>query len=364
MPAFGVLSRYLARHFLFSLVLITVAILALVFTFETAELLRRAAAKPEATLDIVLRISLFKLPETLQRVLPFVILFSAQWALWRLTRSHELVIIRAAGLSVWQFLMPFLALVALSGALYLTLINPLGATMIGEYRRLETRYLNRITTLDISSAGLWLRQTDGDRSLLMHAEAAVQRDPLVLKPLMVLIYDSAGAYLGRLDAAEAVLRPDGWELRDVWRNEKDQALTRQDVVRLPTSLSESTIEDSLAPPTTVSFVAMPGFIRALEALGLPALRHRLEFHGLFAQPLLLLAMVLMAAVFSLRHIRQGGALTQGLMCLAAGATVFAMNSLVLALGGAQTLPVILAAWSIPMAALLATAAALFHLEDG
>ena len=47
-----------------------------------------------------------------------------------------------------------------------------------------------------------------------------------------------------------------------------------------------------------------------------------------------------------------------------GSTVFTLNNVVIALGANQTLPVILAAWAIPLAAMAAGNAALLYLEDG
>ena len=57
----------------------------------------------------------------------------------------------------------------------------------------------------------------------------------------------------------------------------------------------------------MSFWALPGFITLLEQSGFSAQRHRLHFNILLAQPFLFCAMVLVAATFSLRMQRRGGA---------------------------------------------------------
>ena len=45
-------------------------------------------------------------------------------AFWRLTRHNELVIVRTAGVSVWQFLMPAALVALLIGIVAVTIFNP------------------------------------------------------------------------------------------------------------------------------------------------------------------------------------------------------------------------------------------------
>jgi len=50
--------------------------------------------------------SLLKLPDIAQKLLPFAVLLGAIFAFSRMSRNHELVATRAAGVSAWQFLTP------------------------------------------------------------------------------------------------------------------------------------------------------------------------------------------------------------------------------------------------------------------
>jgi lipopolysaccharide export system permease protein len=75
-------------------------------------------------------------------------------------------------------------------------------------------------------------------------------------------------------------------------------------------------------------------------------------------------MVLLAAAFSLRHVRHGGTLTLVATGVAAGFALFILNKLVIMLGMSGTLPVVLAAWAPTGIAWMLGAAALLHLEDG
>ncbi len=357
------LNRYLGRQYLMWFLVFLGALAGIIFLFEIAELLRRAADEPNANFILIIKMGLYKLPETVERVLPFVVLFAAMFTFWRLTRSHELVIVRSAGVSAWQFLMPALTVTLLFSFFNVTVLNPIGAVFNARYKMLESRYLAHAPTLELTGAGLWLRQRDNDRHYLLHADH-VSTDPLTLTPLIVFIYDNNDHYLGRIDAPKGVLQEGYWEIGDAWLNLDQKPPEHVDRTSITTTLTLDKIQESMAPPNTISFWELPGFIRALRAIGLPPARHELEFQGLLSHPVLLCAMVFVAAAFSLRMSRRGGLLPIIIGGVIAGSTVFVLGNVASALGINQRLPVILAAWAIPIAALALANAALLYLEDG
>ena len=135
-------------------------------------------------------------------------------------------------------------------------------------------------------------------------------------------------------------------------------------MRLPTTLTTSKIEESLASPDSMSFWELPGFIRLLESSGFSAQRHRLHFNVLLARPFLFCAMVLVAATFSLRMQRRGGAVLLLVSGVAAGFLLYFVSDIVFALGLSAKIPVLLAAWTPAGVSMIFGASMLLHLEDG
>src|SRR3546814_7956744 len=86
----------------------------------------------------------------------------------------------------------------------------------------------------------------------------------------------------------------------------DRPAEWHDTLRVTTTLTSDRIQESFASPDTISFWQLPSFIDTLEAAGFSAVRHRLHFYSLLALPVLLCAMLLVAASFSLRLARGGG----------------------------------------------------------
>ena len=80
------------------------ALSGLVAMFDFIELLRRSASKPDATFGLVSEIAALRLPYIAMQILPFAVLLGGILCFWRLTRSSELIVARAAGVSAWEFL--------------------------------------------------------------------------------------------------------------------------------------------------------------------------------------------------------------------------------------------------------------------
>lgn len=357
------LLRYFSRQYLVTLIAIGAMLLSLVYFLEIAELFRRASDKANVTGGLILWMGITKLPETGQKLLPFIILFGAIATLWRLTRRQELVIARTAGLSVWQFTRPLLLVAFVIGVLNTFVLSPMSATLLSSYKRLETKYLQNTNTLELSGSGLWLRQPHESGTMVIHAPTVAAEPSLTAKNVLVLFFGPDETYHGRWDAESAELLPGQWRFYNVHMLLPGEAETIQPVVNLPTKLTIRKIEDSLAQPESLSFWELPSYIRALEATGFSPTRHRQHYFELLAQPLYLVAMVLVAIVFMQRQTRSGNTLATLIAAIGTGVFLFVLNNTVLALGTTESLPAALAAWVVPVAACAFAISALLHLED-
>jgi lipopolysaccharide export system permease protein len=138
----------------------------------------------------------------------------------------------------------------------------------------------------------------------------------------------------------------------------------EDDVLLKTDLTTAQIQNSFAEPKTLSFWQLPAFIHTLEKAGFSALRHRMYWHGTLASPFLLCAMILIAAVFSLRLPRRGGVVMLIVVGVVTGFMVYFLTNFISAFGQSGEMPVVLAAWAPAMIALMIGSGLLLHLEDG
>ncbi|MHA1600170.1 MAG: LPS export ABC transporter permease LptG [Alphaproteobacteria bacterium] len=357
------LSAYVARQYATWLLIYYAGLVGIIFLVSTVDLLDRLSSK-DASLGIVLSMVLLKLPYLSQEVTPFTVLFSGLSCFWRMTRSNELVVTRAAGISVWQILLPVLSVAILVGVVTVAVLNPLASLLLGRFEQMEAKYIhNNDSALSVSSAGLWLRQADLNGQSVIHAQRATH-NPLVLHQVIVFQFEDKDRFVGRIDAARAELEPGRWILYEAWQTQPGIRADFAERIEIKSNLTREKILDSFAPPETVSFWSLPGFIDLLTEAGFSAVRHKLQYHRLLATPFLLSAMVLLAATFSLRPQRRGRVMLVILSGVLAGFLLYFLSNFVFALGLSARIPVILAAWTPAGVCMMLGVATLLHLEDG
>src|ERR1700704_3727088 len=174
-----ILSAYIARQFFTWFAGVFGTMVAVTFLLDYLELLRRAGGRGQAGWGTLLEMAALKMPHTAQEVMPFAILFGTMLAFWRLTRSNELVVARASGVSVWQFLMPAVLVALLVGVVAVlvglfavTVFTPSASSMEARFEKLDNRILRQTADpMTLSQRGLWLRQSDAAGGpILIHGE--------------------------------------------------------------------------------------------------------------------------------------------------------------------------------------------------
>jgi len=365
------LFGYIARRFLMWFSGVFLLFVMLIFIGDFVELTRRTSARADIGAGLLAKMAALKLPYEAQQVMPFAVLGGSILALFFMTRSRELIVARAAGISVWQFLTPAIAIAFIVGVVGVTLFNPLASTAQAEYKFLENTILkSQAGSLLLNNSGLWLRQSDieGTQAVIHalsrpNAATSVPAE-MVLADVTIYFFRDNDRLIRRIDAAGARLEAGRWHVSNgvEWRPDRDKLAFEEEVV--PTNLTVQKIEESFASPETMSFWKLPAFIQLLEESGFSAQKHKLYFDSLLARPLMLCAMVLIAAVFSLRMQRRGGTTPLMIGGICAGFLVYFLSDLVFALGSSATIPVALAAWTPAVISTLLGAFVLLHLEDG
>lgn len=360
------LSYYIGRQYLAAFLMVFGTFLIVILLADTIELLRQVAGKPNVSFVMVIEMAFLKLPFLGQETFPFAALFAGMAVFWRMSRSNELDVVRAAGISAWQFMLPPILVAIALGIIHVTIFNPFASAFLARYEREAAVHIKRkVSTLALQKTGLWLREGQRDGQTVVHAREVTQEAGGVeLGDVSVFRYRGTDTFVERIDAARAILEPGQWRLKDVWILSPDEPAHSQAEYELATELTPDRIENSFASPETISFWKLPGFIRSLEAAGFSAVGHRLQYHVLLTAPLLMCAMVFIAASFTLRHNRRGGA-----VYLIAGGLVTAFiyhifQDVVLALGLADRVPATLAAWTPAVVVSLLGVTTLLYFEDG
>lgn len=364
MRLFTISGRYMMRRFSANFFGLFGAMLVIIYIFDSLELLRRLSKGDGSTsLSAVLELSLLKLPEVGQLILPFAILFSAMMTLWQMTRRQELVILRSSGQSIWQFMAPMLFVAYIFGVLHMTVLNPVSAALLSRYEAREAELLGpqkRLVT--ISREGLWLKEADEEGAFILHA-GRINLENWELRDVMTLFFDGEDNNIQRIDAKHAHLAQGRWVFKNAIINRPGEVPETLREISVSTDMTRDDIEDSYADPETISFWQLPDFIRTLDQTGLSATALRIHYQGLLAQPILLAAMVLLAAAVSIRPPRSGMTVALIIVGLMTGFGVFFFSSFLKALGMTHQIPIIMAAWAPSLICLSGGSFVLLSLEE-
>jgi lipopolysaccharide export system permease protein len=199
--------------------------------------------------------------------------------------------------------------------------------------------------------------------------ARASLDGTELEDVTFLSFDSRGHPVQRIEAAEAHLVTGAWRIAGarIWpldsdNPERDARLEPE--LSLPSSLTPDEILDSFGEPAAISIWNLPAFIARLEAAGFSARLHRVFYQMELSLPLLMAAMTLVGAAFTMRHTRLGRTGVMVLLALSTGFALYFIRNFAQILGEQGQIPVPLAAWAPAVATLLLPIALILHLEDG
>ena len=374
------LDRYIAWRFLWMFARVFAGFAAIMFTIDMIEQLRRFA-DPGISLREAGLLAAMNAPASLYRILPLILILSAIGLFVGLARSSELVVIRGAGRSGLRFLLAPLISALLVGAVAVAVFNPLVAATSKRYDALSSGHARGGSVLSVTETGIWLRQGDASGQTVIHAARANLDGTLLFDPSF-LIFDAEGNPLERIEAvtarlevgalleAGAGLEAGAWRLSGAksWPLDHDnperdaQILT--DGASVATDLTRDKIRDGFGTPSAISIWNLPGYIAALDRAGFSARSHRVWFQMELALPLFLVAMVLIAAGFTMQHARAARTGSMVLLALLGGFSVFFLRNFGQVLGDNGQIPILVAAWTPPVAAALLALGLILHLEDG
>jgi lipopolysaccharide export system permease protein len=363
------LSLYLARRFLTMFLLVFGGFFAVMYLIDLVEEVRRFT-DADIGLGQTAELALLNVPATLYRILPLIVILSAIGLFLALARSSELVVIRAAGRSALRMLLSPLIAAFVLGALAVAVLNPVVAGTAKRYEELSNRYrLGADNVLSVSREGIWLRQGGIDGQTVIHADRT-NDDGTTFYNVSFITFAPKSGPISRVDAKQAMLTGGDWAISGAkeWRfdagGNPEQTAKRHDTMRIASDLTADQIRDSFGTPSSIPIWQLPAFIDGLERAGFSARRHLVWFQMELALPLLMAAMVLVAAGFTMRHARSGRTGTMVLLAVVAGFAIFLLRNFAQVLGESGQIPVLAAAWSPPVAALLLSLSLILHLEDG
>ncbi len=317
----NILDRYLMRTVISFTLMVMAALLTLGTLFLYISEQRDVGTGSYGALDAFLY-TMLNIPQTIFELLPIGVLIGSLMGLGNLAANGELVITRAAGVSIWRAARP----VVMAGALFalgMYLIGEFIAPRMAQYAARE-KAASKLTGISFAGGqGAWIK--DGNRILRMqNANPSAGLGG-------VYVFDLSGAdTLAQVQRAERVTIVE----RGLWRLE-NVAATRfaDDTVvgaRLPHTMMHSTINAGFlglanADPTILTLRGLSAYIEHLRSNRLVTAPYQITFWSRIARIFAVMVVALLALPFVFGPLRSSRAGTRTVIGILLGVIFFLAN---------------------------------------
>jgi lipopolysaccharide export system permease protein len=358
------LAFYFARRFTVMVLAMFLFFLLLITAITYLEFLSRSMKSADFDGTQVLLLAIYRVPSICEDVLPFTTLFGSIAAFVAANRRLEVVIARAAGISAWQFLLPACVVGILMGTISTTLYNPASTILRGWADEIAAKLLSSSPPSTSDNGGpVWLRQTAEGRESVIGALQTFDHG-LGLSNITAFIYEANGDFRERVDSPTGRFLDGEWRLENATVTSPSKEPRQVRIYHLPTTLTPGEVRQTFDNLDSISFWELPQLIDAADRARVSATRYELRYYTLLSRPIVLLAMVLIAAIVSLRFSRSRDVGNMILAGVGVGFMLYVVSKIAWDLGSGGVVPPPLAAWLPAIVTLLIGTTVLLHLEDG
>jgi len=277
--------------------------------------------------------------------IPACVLLAALITFGFFSRNHEIVAMKANGISLQRITRPVLAF-ALLGCGLNFLLNEY-VTPAAKWRAEYIKYVEVQKKKEwgaFKENQIWYKSQNAicNFKLFIASEKRI-------KGVTISYLNPQFNLSSRIDAREAIWKGDRWELRDVLRT-TFEGRDFPVIERLPTLAADiaETPEDFQVVQKSadqMGFRELRNYIRKLRQEGYDATRYETDLQGKIAYVFVSLILALLGVVFPMRSERSGGIAWGVGIGIIVGFSYYIVFSFTMSLGSSGTLPPAVAAWA-------------------
>ncbi|MBU2887330.1 LPS export ABC transporter permease LptG [Gilvimarinus agarilyticus] len=295
-----ILRRYITKQVFFSILAVLLLVLCLDFIGQVMDQLDRLGGN--YTFYEMLMYILWRLPTSVYQYMPYAVLVGCLIGLGALASSSELVIVRAAGISVARIIGIVLQPVMLFIICTISLgefVIPYADQVADSRRALALGY----TVDDQARRGVWHRE--GNQFFYF---SVVQPDGKLFGFRRYTFSDNGKLTEASFTGSAAFNEAEGvWLEKDVAVTAfSDQGTASQEFAerRWDTELTPTLLNTVAVEPETLSMTSLHGYVQYLAGQGLYTREYELAFWQKLLQPLAIASLVLIAASFVFGPLRE------------------------------------------------------------
>ncbi len=347
------LNIYFNRKFLFWFFCFIVGTFLVILLFEAVEVTRKSMLK-DVPLNILIQISLCRVPNLLSLLIPIICFFSFLGCFMRLHQTNNIVILQGFGVSKTQFLMGYIFSIIIIAVCDLLVYEQIRSTLFSRASHLEEKFLQKKSySIALNENGLWLREKIGNKSSIIQVG---KHDAPTKTFLDIKLYqvNSKGVFIKHYRAKKALLKENYWELHDGFSIDSENNFLSFKIQEVPSKLILQNIINASAPKQSLSFSQIPEFVKMLRNSGINPISYLVEWHGKIASYGMIFGYMIIASVFCFRNTRNMQYMGIISLSVIAAFLLYFFENIMKAYAIAEKAPVIFAAW-VPVILTILTA---------
>lgn len=322
-----IINRYFSEQIVISILLFTLALIALFAFFDLLQELERVG-KGNYGIGTMLLFVLLSVPGHVYEIMPIAVLVGCMFAFSQFARFSELTILRVSGISLKQ-----MSIVLIKIGVVFTILT----FLVGEFitpvsekagQRLRIKATDGVVSQEFRS-GLWVK--DG------HSFVNVQNVGLDSSLNGVHIYEFDDQFNLRTitDATKGAYRKPGWDLENVQQTFfADNKIVREafNEAHWQSLIRPELLNVLLVSPEKMSAWNLYNYINHLKTNNQKVTRHEIAFWAKMFYPWASVVMVLLALPFAFVQQRSGGAATKVFIGILLGIAYLVLNKVFIHLG--------------------------------
>ncbi len=294
------------------------------------------------TTETLLLLGALKIPEYLRYLLPMTSLLCTIFVISRASRRNEITAIKASGVNLRRFFMPFIIAGVLLVAIDFVIAEFIAPASLKKSNDILYS-LKGEKNISYQEGNIWIRAKNG---LLVRAKLFVPQE-MELYGISVF-YIHEGKLTKRIEAEKGVWSGQDWRLQEVREFDLDRNTVRYMPEKLLKGVGETEIiEREKNRLSEMSVTELIRHEKRLEDAGYMNTKLKVDIQSRLSYPLANLFMVMIGIFLSLKSRKGKGMVSAGAGILISLA-YWVIYTLSLSLGYAGGLPPMVAAWIVPV----------------
>ena len=337
------LTMYLAKLFVVRILAVLVMLVLVLMMLDLLSSSGKILAVPGNGQGELLTYAGLRIPQLIQRFLPYSVLLATLITLVTLNQNSEVIAMKAAGLSAHQVLAPLLLTALAVGAFSFAFNERVVTRATATLKAWDVAEFGPIPEESTVRANVYLAEGS---NVLTAAQLTGSGDAIRMRAVTWYRRSPDGAIVEQIDAESATYAAPGWKLENVTRFDVASASAKeQESIVVGEELTPDQIDLAKIDPDAVPFWSLGDQIDAFEDAGRRTGEMRAKWWHKLSGPLSSFLMPLLGAVAAFGLARSGQLFVRALIGMALGFAYFVVDNAALAMGNFGGYPPFLAAWA-------------------